>query len=203
VLRTDPTLRTTFCWVFGAVLLVVFGAGAFLAFLPTDRYVSTARVKIEVAGPQDMREKLAAAQTDAVLSAVAQGLDWEVKLGQTYNRGQTLTPDQALNMLRRIVVLRADTKSSEITIEAQDPDRAQAASLANALATAYCEERNEDQQVARLRERATPALKPLPNNRWFLLTMAAVAAVLAGLVLGGGAACLGAWRRGEFERVMA
>lgn len=202
VFRTEPTLRKTFCWVFGAVFLVVFGAGAFLAFLPGNRYVSTARVMIEVAGPQAMREELAAAQSGAVLGAVAEKRDWDVRLGQTYNHGRALTPDQALDLLRRIVVFKADAKTGEISIEAQDPNRAQAASLANAIATVYCEQRTENQQVAQLRERATPALRPVPNNRSVLLTLAGATAVVAGFVLGGAAACLGAWRRGEFDRGM-
>ena len=153
-------------------------------------------MRIELAEPQTLQDELAVAQSDAVLGAVTAGLDWEVKLGQTYNHGRTLTPNQALDLLRRIVVVRADTRTSEISIEAQDPDRADAARLANAIDMAYYLERHERQQVAELRERATPAAKPLPNNRGALLIAAAVAGLVAGFVVGSGVACMGAWRRG-------
>ena len=200
VLRADPAVRRTFGWVFGAVFLVLVTAGGILAFLPTDRYVSAARVKIELTNPRTLENELALAKSDAVLSAVADGLDWDVTLGQTYNHGQALTPDQALNLIRRLVTFEANRNAGELVIQAQDPDRENAARLANAIAAAYCERRNADQRVAELRRPATPALNPLPNNRWTVLSVATLLAGMAGLLVGGGAAFLGAVRRGELRR---
>ena len=194
--RTDRAPRRTFGFVFAGVFLLVFAASALFALRINGQvwYSSTARLKLVGVGPQTLQREVAVISSDEVLSKVIKNLDLSRKWSGAYskdNHGRVLALSETPKLLKRLMVLRANTNTCEISIGVSDPDRAGAIRLANAILEVYCAQPNPSHPVAELAVKATPPC----NVPLMLLIVGAVAGALLGLVVGGGAACVRAWFR--------
>jgi capsular polysaccharide biosynthesis protein len=193
-IRTEPGLGKTFRRLFMTVFLLVLGLSIARAFLMLPYYASTARLKVISAGSTSVLDEWEEIQSERVLAAVVEKMDLNHRWRNGYGRGAVLNSSDSLLLLKMRTDLRPafDSNSIEIQTFAQDAD--EAAALANAIAEADLNLRNQDRPRVEIVEKASPALKPVGPNKPKYLLYGTVAGVLFGSLAGISAAGLRRWR---------
>ncbi len=155
--------------------------GTAITFVMPEMYASTARVKIMHDQPDDIglgsglmtnspytfdpyliQTTFEAMQSEAVLSNVVVELNLNVKWGQRYYGGQTLTANQAFIILEKRIQLAVIANTRLVAITAYSDDRNEAAQIANAIARSYLNY-SKKQQPAQI-QKAIDALQRLYNE---------------------------------------
>jgi uncharacterized protein involved in exopolysaccharide biosynthesis len=131
--------------------LALCAAGLWSLLSPV-RYQAVVKIKIEpdvvsdvgspsgdgVYQPYDpyfMETELKIIVSDRVLKSAAQKLSLEEKWVSRYGNGETISNDEAIKRLRRMISLDAERNTIEISVTEEAPD--EAAQIANAVAMAY------------------------------------------------------------------
>jgi len=144
-----------------AVFLLVVITATLVTFILPESYSSTTRIKVEgnqpdVAFASDPRmmgggydpyfiqTEFETIRSERVLSNVVASLELKKQWGNKYNGGQELKMPEAISILKGHMALNPvrNTKFIEITMYSDNRD--EAAKLANDVATAYREFRNEE-----------------------------------------------------------
>src|SRR3954471_20775059 len=144
-----------------AVFLLVVITATLVTFILPESYSSTTRIKVEgnqadvsfsgdprLGGgnydPYFIQTEFETIRSERVLSNVVAHLDLKKDWGNKYNGGQELKMPEAISILKGHMALNPvrNTKFIEITMYSDNRD--EAAKLANDVATAYREFRNEE-----------------------------------------------------------
>ncbi|HEV2394563.1 MAG TPA: prepilin-type N-terminal cleavage/methylation domain-containing protein [Verrucomicrobiae bacterium] len=195
-LRTDSAPWKTFGYVAAVVFLLGFVASAiFVSQINAPGwYMSTVRLKAQSSG--SLEQQMALIKSDAVAGLVVTNLDLPRKWGGKFTGGRRLTAIDAMNVLKRLTMVRAITNSSEITISVYDTDRVGTANLANTIAQVSCEQSGDGPAALQIAARAVPPSKGLNGNiRLILMIAGGILSVLLGLAIGIPAAIVRAWSR--------
>jgi len=192
-IRTEPGLRRTFRRVFRTVFVLVLGLSILRAFLALPYYAGTVRLRVIAADPASVFEETLAIRSHRVLGAVVEKLDLNHRWRHMYGRGAVLSSSASVSVLQWCVRL-ANIGPDTIAIQVYDPDASEAAALANAIADAALDYRNQDHPRVQILEKASPALKPALPNKPAHLLFGTLAGGSLGLIAGMGAVGLRRWR---------
>ena len=215
MLQSDTAPLKTFFVAFVAVVVLVFGATAFVTFQLPELFASTARIKIDKAeqnqpgtelpknlnstshyDPYLMQTEFEVAQSESVLGKVVDELNLRTKWGTRYADGSPLTTAKAIELLRRCLNLRPIRNTSLIEICVYDEDRNEAARIANAIVSAY--RTTDDNRIKHgstaasitIVDKAVPSTRPARPNKPLNLAIGAVGGMLIALIVGGLAALI-------------
>ncbi len=202
----------SFLRTFAMVFFALFGISAFITLLQPESFLSTATIRItrEDAGPSSpsrgvsvggydpylMQTEMQIIDSDAVLGQVVRTLGLAQKWGRRYRPGQTLTPDEAVPMLRGLLDVRPVRMTSLLAVEVFDQQPDEAAQIADEVAEVY-RRRYENAQAERngpvrlhveIIEHAEPGLAPVRPNKLLNLTLGALAGLVLALAGGAGRA---------------
>lgn len=185
-IRTEPGPRRTFRRVFMTVFALALGFSILRALLALPYYAGTARLKVISADPASVFEETVAIRSPRVLGTVVEKMDLNHRWRDTYGRGAVLSSSESVSVLQWCVSL-ANIGPDTIAIRVYDPDAGEAAALANAIADAALDYRNQDHPRVQILEKASPALKPAWPNKPAQLLFGTLAGGLLGLIAGVGA----------------
>jgi capsular exopolysaccharide synthesis family protein len=157
-----------------AVFLLVVITATLVTFILPEWYSSTTRIKVErdqsditpvlgerAAGvgydPYFIQTEFELIQSEVILSNVIAGLDLNDEWGKKYNDGKRLRTSETIGLLKQRIDLRPvrNTSLIEIRVSSEKPD--DAAKIANAVAEAYKDHRQ--QQRAKLSTGGIEALE--------------------------------------------
>jgi uncharacterized protein involved in exopolysaccharide biosynthesis len=157
------------CILIIGLALCLTGLGLLIS--PT-RYQAIEKIKIEpdvvtdasgdVYQPYDpyfMAAEPKRISSDIVLSNVVQSLNLDEKWGQRYGNGRTISTKEAIERLRRMMVMKLLTNTSLIEIRVTDGDPAEAAQIADAVAIAY-----RDFRIDRYKQDMSGGIKMLEED---------------------------------------
>jgi bla regulator protein BlaR1 len=157
---------------FGGLVLMALGCVLVIAgmclMVGTTTYAATSRLKSErdlppqpassggegtqlSSDPYFLQSELAAIRTGAVLGPVIESLQLTDKWGRRYKGSGKLSVAEVLTLLRNRLELRQIPNTAMFEIRVSDEDPAEAAALANAIASAY--QRYRADQAARTKRR--------------------------------------------------
>jgi RNA polymerase sigma factor (sigma-70 family) len=190
----SPAFRAGFLVVF----VLVSGASIFFSRARGNTYVSTARVQVtEWTNPAFPQDESGVVESETVLGKVIASLDLNRKWGKRFARGVELNSDTTLGLLKRFlrVELIPISHAGVIEVTAFDNDAEGAASLANAIANAYRENRNQSRPIAQIMDAAVASQKPLSSFKPAVLVIGAALGIFLGLLAGGAAAWVQARRK--------
>ena len=190
----SPAFRIGFLVVF----VLVFGATILLSPDRSKMYVSTARVQVaQWTYPGFPRDESSIVKSEEALRKVLAGLDLNREWGKTLGRGHELTPDMTMVFLKNCIW--ADVipigRGGAIEVNAYDRNPDGAARLANAVANAYREHRNEARPIVQIMDAAVPGQKLASPFEPALLVTGAALGIFVGLLAGAAAAWVQARRR--------
>ena len=190
----SPAFRAGFLVVFA----LVFGASVLRSHVPFDLYVSTARVQVsEWSNPAFPLDEPGIVKSEPVLKKVITTLDLNRRWGKTWGGGHELTPAMTIQLLKNLVwveVVRTG-HAGAIEVTTHDRDAEGAARLANAVANAYLENRNQAGPIAQIMDAAVASQKPISSFKPAVLVIGAALGIFLGLLTGGAAAWVQARRR--------
>ena len=184
VAASSSNLRGVFWRVFAAVFVTVMITGTAITFVMPEMYASTARVSIhdqpDVVGhnwpavrgmdfefktnsptydPYFIQTTFEAMQSETVLSNVVAELNLNVKWGQRYYGGQTLTVKETIALLQKRFQAVPVRNTRMVAITVYSEDRNEAAEIANTLGAAYHDYGIEQQN--RQKVKATDVLQAM------------------------------------------
>ena len=153
--------------MFVAVFLLVVVASTVITFILPESYSSTTRIKlnqeaIELAGkaepsapspgydPYFIQTEFELIQSELILGKVADGLDLNTLWGKRYANGSRLKTSETITLLKSRLDLRPVRNTSLIEIRAFSEQPTEAAKLANAVADAFRDYRQEQQRRLRI-----------------------------------------------------
>ena len=186
------------------VFLTVFGLGAFVTGVMPDSYMSTARIQLTpdtarllTYDPYLIQTEFEVMRSAAVLDPVIQELDLTREWSRRYGRGQPLTHDEVLGLLKARLDHRPlrNTSLVEIKVFGESPE--EPAKIANALTRIYQgfvlgreggSKSGTGFRVVIL-ENAVPLPRPVRPNKPLNLALAALAGMVLGIPAGA------AWNR--------
>jgi hypothetical protein len=180
------------------VFVLVFRASVLRSHAPFDFYVSTARVQVsELTHPAFPHDEPGVVKSELALKRAIAALDLNRKWAKQWSRGVELNPDATLGLLNRFlwVELIPISHAGVIEITAYDNDAEGAARLANAVAKACRENRNQARPVVQLMDAAVPSWKPISSFKPAVPVLGAALGIFLGLLAGAAAAGLQARRR--------
>jgi uncharacterized protein involved in exopolysaccharide biosynthesis len=196
---------------FVIVFLLVFGPCALITFILPESFASVARIRIsgnagassaqEAFGgnydPYLIQTEFEVIQSEIILGKVIEDLDLNKQWGKKFAAGERLKTSETMNILKGRMDLRPRRGTSIIEIRVFDDNASEAAMLANAIARAY--QNHREQQTSEsagsrpvrveIMDRAVPGLRPVRPNKPANLAIGALAGMLFGT--GGGAARIG------------
>jgi uncharacterized protein involved in exopolysaccharide biosynthesis len=212
---------------FITVFLLVFGTSILFTFMLPESFSSTARILIErnqsdttgmterpFGGGYDpylMQTEFEVIQSNVVLGKVIQNFDLRKTWGKKFANGETLPTPETIHLLKARMELRPVRNTSLVEIRVSSDEPQEAARLANGIARAYKEYRENPESVKNVEsgissprhmrveivDWAQPGLRPVRPNRPLNLAIGA----LAGLLLGtAGAAGVVAYQSGKMRR---
>ena len=188
----DSPPRFLFSLLFLAWLAVVL-VTVLVTFILPETYSSAARIKIErdvsdIAGlserpvslgydPYFMQTEFETIQSELVLGKVIDLLDLNTVWGKKYDNGERLKTDESMRLLKGKMILRPvrNTSLLEITVYSEDKD--EAAKIANTIAEAYKDYRQN--QLRRMTQGGVKALEEKYDEQQMKIQK--VQAQLAGL----------------------
>jgi capsular polysaccharide biosynthesis protein len=150
--RTTPltTRLMVFIPVFVVVFLSVFIGSVAITFILPETYASTARVKIEAfeanTAPDALSHQVAAMKnisSAAVLERAIAQLKLNEEFGKKYYNGEILKTSETMELLKHQLRLAPVQNTSLIAITLYSDDPEEAARIANAVAEAYRDIRQE------------------------------------------------------------
>ena len=216
--RENPTLRTTFFAVFGAVVVLVLGLSFLLAFLMPEQFESAARIKVEPSGrnntpenyqryvvgnhdPYFIQTQFELIQSELVLGRVTKKLNLAESWGKASAGGAPLGEADTINLLRQRLDLRPVRNTSLIDVRVYSQDPKEASSIANVLAETYREFMTDQERIkvgaatralgsVEIVDTAVPALRPVRPNKPFTLFLGFFGGILLALAVGGAAILL-------------
>jgi prepilin-type N-terminal cleavage/methylation domain-containing protein/prepilin-type processing-associated H-X9-DG protein len=197
-MRRDRAPWKAFALTSACVFLLVFCAGVIFASWANNQmwHSSTVRIKLDGAAPTVVQQQVGVIRSDALLGLVVKQLCVDREWVRQFNRGRWQAPAGTPNMLRQRMNVWADTNNCEISIMLYAPDGPATIKAANAIAKAYCAQRDASPPAEIIAKAPSPAtrLGP-PNVRLILTIVGAILAMVLALVIGTGAAILRAWIR--------
>ena len=194
-LRTDRAPFKAFVITFASVFLLVFGASAVFTWYVNGQiwHSSTVRVRLEGAAPKVLQQQVSVIRSDAVLGLVAKSLGSDREWSSRFNRGRWRGAAGTSNMLRQRMNVWANTNNCEIMITVYAPDGPATIKAANAIAQAYCDQREASPAAEVAAKANSPATRLGPDVRLILPIVGAIVAAVLGLLAGAAAAVLRAW----------
>ena len=163
LLRPRSAPLFVFVAVFVVVFLLVVITSTLITFILPESYSSTARIKLnqdltEVAGkagpsvpspvydPYFIQTEFEVIQSEVILGKVIESLDLNTAWGKKYADGSRLKTSETLALLKSRLDLRPVRNTSLIEIRVFSDQPAEAAKLANAVADAFQEYRQDQQR---------------------------------------------------------
>ena len=162
------------------VFILVFGASILLMRNSPATYTSTARVQVaRWSTPAFPQDDVALVKSTEVLAQAAMSTEFNRKWGK-----------QSSDMLKLLGWVEAIPAGQAGVIEVTVcvDDAKEAANIANAVAKAYLDYRNQAGPVAQLMDAAVPDYRPVSRFKSPMLVLGAVAGLLLGLLAGAEAA---------------
>src|SRR5436309_2878249 len=142
-----------------AVFLLVVITATLVTFILPESFSSTARIKIErdqtdISGlserpwagsydPYFIQTEFEVIQSEVILGKVIQDLDLNKEWGKRFSNGETLKTPETIGLLRSRMNLRPVRNTGLIDIRVYSDRPEEAARLANAIAKAYKDHRQE------------------------------------------------------------
>lgn len=207
-----PTTAHAFFRVFVPVFVLVLGASVAITYLLPESYASTARVRVErvprnaaqggqpnspdAYDPYFLQTEFEIMQSAAVLTRAVEKLNLAVVWGKKYCGGPRLKTEEAVQLLQARLDLHPVRNTYLIEIRVFSEDRLEAARLANAVAEAYRDYRQEQRQqgfvstsappaaAVEIVASAAPGLAPVLPNKPRNITLGAMAGILLASVAG-------------------
>jgi prepilin-type N-terminal cleavage/methylation domain-containing protein/prepilin-type processing-associated H-X9-DG protein len=196
-LRTDRAPWKAFAIALGCVVLLGFCASVvFAAWVNAQTwYSSTVRVKLEGAAPKVLQEQVKVLRSDIVLGPVARILDldsqWKRKLDRRRWPGASVTP----GLLRQHLNVQPLNKSAEILLTCYDNNGPATIRIANAVAQAYCDQRDASPAAEIVSKATSPARRLNPDLRLIVVLAGTIVAGVLGVLAGACTAIIRAWFR--------
>jgi len=158
-----------------AVFLLVAITATVVTFILPESYASTARIRIEQNGgdirlmsetgygggydPYFIQTEFEVIQDQVVLGKVIDALDLNNQWGKKYQGGEPLKTSETMDFLKRRLSLNPVRNTKLIEITVYSDDKAEAARIANAIAQAYYDYRQEQ-----LRKQTQGGIKALQES---------------------------------------
>jgi len=208
--KTSLAFRKTFLVLFGAVFAVVFGGSFLMAYLPTEQYASTARIKVERTAtdltsegyqtssvgnydPYFIQSQFELIQSDRVLGRVVKKLNLAESWGGTSGRA-ALGEADAIKLLKQHVELRPVRTTSLIEVRVYSKNPREASNIANKLTETYREFNSEQRRTTagvetltkpavEIVDPAVAGLRPIRPNKPFTLFLGLFGGVLLALLV--------------------
>lgn len=165
MLRPRSAPSSVFVGVFVVVFLLVVTTSILVTFIMPESYASTARIKPgwsvnDRAGQAEFE----AIESEAVLRKVIEDLDLNKAWGKKYAKGGRFKTSETIALLKARIDLRPVRGTSLIQIRVFSEDAPEAATLANAIAQTYSEDRTRSSPVE-IVDKAVPGLRPVRPNK--------------------------------------
>jgi capsular polysaccharide biosynthesis protein len=149
-MNIDRTRRWGFIILFAGFLI---GVPGILMLVAHQRYEATARIKPAVQNndpapgvydPYFIQTEFEIIKSDNVLGKVIDTLHLDDAWGKRYNYGKLIPKPEAIGLLKQCLDLQPvrNTNLLDIGVVSEDPE--EAAKMANAIAAAYIDQRNQD-----------------------------------------------------------
>ncbi|HEV2694921.1 MAG TPA: hypothetical protein VG347_18655 [Verrucomicrobiae bacterium] len=193
--------RTVFLRIFMAVFLLSVTLSVIITNILPETYASTATVRLENDQPSKnydpyfIQTQFEVIQSPSVLNRVIDRLKLNVQWGKKYFAGETLKSTETMEILKGRLSLRPIGNSALVGITCYSDDRVEAASIANGIATAYRDYREESRiesgsampqrALVQITDRAEPGIKPVRPNKTTDVVMGAIWGIVLASVIGG------------------
>jgi prepilin-type N-terminal cleavage/methylation domain-containing protein/prepilin-type processing-associated H-X9-DG protein len=196
-LRTDRSPWKAGVVTLASVVLLGFCASVLFAWYVNSLawYSSTVRLKLEGAAPKALKQEVAVIRSDAVLGQVVKHLELDRKGRGSPTRGRWPGALGNPNMLRQRMNVQALTNKCELLLTFYYPDGPATIKIANAIAQAYCDQRDASPAAEVVAKATSPAKRLSPDMRLVLVIGGTIVSGVLGLVAGAGAAVIRAWFR--------
>jgi hypothetical protein len=176
-------------WTGFLVFLLVVAAATVVTMLLPKFYVAIARVQLtgtEPVDPYRLQTEVEIIQSQPVLEPVATSLKLNQRWGQKFAGGATLSDDQTVTLMKRMIDVRPIRNTALVDIGFYNDSPAEAAEIANQITESYCA--LPPTVRANIIERAMVPSSPIrpnvPHNIFLGMIIGGVLGIFAGTWVG-------------------
>src|ERR1022692_2902574 len=193
IVKTESGMKPARPWRRGAfagigVFLAILVAAVVWAFIMSESFVGTARVKVntlpgktEESGSPQVYQETFTIQSSAVLLETAAALQLRQRWGGRYHVAN-MSDQQTLELMKGRLMIHALSNTRLVDISCYSESAVEAAEIANKIAENYCAlppgNRGE------ILDRAVPALRPAKPNRPLMITVGLLIGLGTGVFFG-------------------